>query len=311
VTDPIFSLKTERAPHLEKKQRPTTPSILPQLAMSQMTTFHWSMSEDIVNYQSAGIPGIGLWRRKIEDFGELPTIDFLRHAGMSVSSLSWAGCFTGFQGLSLWDALEDAHSAIELAGKVQADCVVISSGPRAGHTFNHSRNLLVDSLKFLADFAAENNVKLALKPMLPAHAKDWTFLNCIDSTLEALSLCQHPQVKMVFDLFHLRHEPNLIEHIPSIVPEIALVQFSDWKNGSSTNTEGCIPGEGDLPIDSILSRLIDSGYKGFFETQILSDKVWNSDYRPLLSKCQNHFSSLAHQQRRRETSYLIESDLSE
>ena len=43
---------------------------MPRLSMNEMTTLRWSFEEDVQQYRAAGISAIGVWRRKLSDFGE-------------------------------------------------------------------------------------------------------------------------------------------------------------------------------------------------------------------------------------------------
>ena len=63
--------------------------------------------------------------------------------------------------------MDDARQALQLAGAVGAECLVLVSGPRRGHIHSHARRLLVDAVKALAEDAAEQGVALALLPMSP------------------------------------------------------------------------------------------------------------------------------------------------
>ena len=125
-----------------------------RLSMNEITTFSWTFDEDVHEYQEAGYEGIGVWRPKLTDFGEERGIELLAESGLHVSNLLWAGGFTGSEGRSFRDSVEDAIEAIHLAAAMNADCLVVYSGPRAGHTCNHARRLTRRALKELVAVAA-------------------------------------------------------------------------------------------------------------------------------------------------------------
>ena len=126
---------------------------MPRLSMNEMTTYRWSFEQDVQQYCAAGIPAIGVWRRKLSDFGEQRGIELLKESGLAVSNLLWAGGFTGSEGHTFRESVDDAVDAIRLAGAMRANCLVIYSGARAGHTHNHARRLLVSALIELAPLA--------------------------------------------------------------------------------------------------------------------------------------------------------------
>lgn len=109
------------------------------LSMNETTTLRWSFEEDVLAYSAAGIEAIGVWRQKLSDFGEAKGIELLEETGMSVSNLLWAGGFTGNDGRTYRDSVEDAKEAIATAAALGAACLVVNSGGRGGHTANHAR----------------------------------------------------------------------------------------------------------------------------------------------------------------------------
>src|SRR5271167_1707219 len=106
---------------------------MPRISINEMTTYHWSLLEDVIGYQAAGIRSIGVWRRKLCDFGEERGIELLRESGLNVSSFSSAGGFTGSDGQTFREAVDDALDAVRLAADIRAGCLVVVTGGRAGH----------------------------------------------------------------------------------------------------------------------------------------------------------------------------------
>jgi len=93
--------------------------------MSEVTTFRWSFEQDVFNYVAAGYESIGVWRQKLADFGEEAGIDLLAESGLRVSHLLWAGGFTGSDGRTWNEAIDDACQAIRLAGAMNAGCLIV------------------------------------------------------------------------------------------------------------------------------------------------------------------------------------------
>ena len=112
------------------------------VSMNEITTFRWSLEEDVENYQQAGYRAIGLWRQKLTD-GDLDrAIDLVVESGLYVSNLMWAGGFTGSDGRTLAESVDDAAEAIRAAAALRARCLVIYPGGRNNHTYRHAGRLL-------------------------------------------------------------------------------------------------------------------------------------------------------------------------
>ena len=143
-----------------------------QISMNELTTYRWSFEEDVDCFSRAGIDAISVWRQKISDFGDEKGIELISESGLAVSSLLWAGGFTGSDGRSYKESVEDAHEAIQLAARLNASCLIVHSGTRAGHTHNHARRLLTNALKELLPPAESAGVCLAVEPMHVECARD-------------------------------------------------------------------------------------------------------------------------------------------
>ena len=163
-----------------------------RLSMNEMTTYRWSFEEDVAHYAAAGIPAVGVWRQKLSDYGEEKGIELLVESGLAVSSLLWAGGFTGSDGRTFRESLDDAAEAVRLAAQMHAGCVVVYSGSRAGHTHNHAKRLVRDALRELCARPPASSVILAIEPMHAGCAAEWTFLTDINATLELIEAVGHP-----------------------------------------------------------------------------------------------------------------------
>jgi sugar phosphate isomerase/epimerase len=265
----------------------------PRLAVNQVTTFRWSLLQDVIGYQETGVEAIGLWRSKLIDFGEERAVELILDSGLAVSSLSWAGGFTGMCGWSFEESLDDARDALRLARDVGAECLILVSGPRAGHTRNHARRLFVEALQHLAEDAVRLGVKLGVEPMRRRFARNWTFLHTIDDTLCVLDECEAPGVGMIVDTSHLRAEPRLLERIPEIADRVVGVQLNDWRDESTSENDGCLPGDGATPAAEMLRGFLKCGYRGFFEIEAWSDELWRSNYVETLQVCRSKFAAMS------------------
>lgn len=258
---------------------------MPKWSMSEMTTLRWSFQEDVTGYLAAGFGGIGVWRTKLSDFGEERGADLLAETGMRVSSLSYAGGFTGSDGLSFRDAVDDGLDAVRLAAEIGAQCLVVVSGTRCGHTLNHAQRMLCDALREMGDAAAVLGVQIALQPTLRRKVERWSFVNSLDATLEVLNRCGHRHVGMVFDVFHLAREANIAGRLAEILPLVKLVSISDTATCAGPDDDRCLPGRGVLPVAELIAGLDGAGFCGTYEIQIASEQAWKSDYATLLRDC--------------------------
>jgi sugar phosphate isomerase/epimerase len=262
------------------------------LSMNETTTFQWSFEEDVVRYAAEGIPAIGVWRQKLSDCGPVKGRKLLDQHRLKVSHLHWAGGFTGSDGRNFRESLEDAQEALRTAAALGAATLVVYSGARSGHTHSHARRLLFDALKQLAPQADQLGVDLALEPMHPGCAADWTFLTSLDDVLSVIEKFGSPRVKFVFDTYHLGHEENLVARIPQCVPHVAIVQLGDARQPPQGEQNRCRLGEGRLPLREIVAALQAAGYDGYYDVELLGEELESADYHALLEHAKQAFGEL-------------------
>jgi sugar phosphate isomerase/epimerase len=263
-----------------------------QLSMNEMTTYRWSFEEDVEQYLRAGIRGIGVWRQKLSDFGEEKGIELLADSGLQVSNLLWAGGFTGSDGRSLRESIDDAEEAVRLAAQMRAGCLIVYSGGRAGHTHNHARRLVKEALAELAPLAAELHVTLALEPMHLGCAAEWTFLTGLDDTLALLDLVGSPWLKLAFDTYHLGQDQQAVERMDEIASRIAVVHLGDCKRPPLDEQNRSRLGEGAIPLKEIVDALRGAGYDGFYDVELMGEDIEAADYCELLRQSKQAFAEL-------------------
>jgi sugar phosphate isomerase/epimerase len=263
-----------------------------RLSISQTTMVRWSLPEAIEEFRSAGLRNIGVSLDRLRDCGVERAARLLSQAGLHASSLGWVGGFTGAHGHSYDDAVADARAAIRSARDIGADSLIVVPGALCGHIRSHARRLLVEALVELADQATDSQVRLAVQPMHPLFEDEWSFLTSLDDTLDVLSRFNHTHVGMAFGAYHLWQEPRLLERIPEIVPFVASVQLSDWRDPPRCDNDRLLPGDGAIPLAEIIAAFEAAGYRGCYEIEVWSRDLWKREHRSLIRECMLRFAHL-------------------
>jgi len=263
-----------------------------RLAISELTTLRWSLEEDVAQYCATGACGIGVWRPKLADVGDEKGAALLGRSGLTVSSLQWAGGFTGSDGRSFEESLADARLAIQSAEKLKAACLIIHSGARGVHTHSHARRLIHLALAKLLPLAEERGIKLAVEPMNGDCGAEFTFLNCLDETLELIRRCDSAALGIALDTYYWGHCPALLDKLPQLAPHLALVQLADSREPPSAEPNRCQLGEGAVPLAAIVRRLRAAGYDGFFEIELMGEEIEAANYREVLAHSARAYQAL-------------------
>ena len=271
-----------RIPTLAGGLMPT--SWMSRMAVSELSTYRWSFEEDVLRYKEHGFQAIGVWRPKLSDCGEAKGRELLVEQQMKVSSVNWAGGFTGSDGRTFRESIHDALDAIDIAAQLEADCLVVLAGSRSGHTRNHAKRLLAQALQVLAEAAQAVGIQLAVEPMHIGCAHDFTFLTSVPDTLDVISAIGRSNCGIVFDSYHMAQDLNAMDWLPSIVPFIRLVQLGDAKRAPIGEQNRCLLGEGKVPLAALVKTIEQYGYEGYYEVELLGEDVEHYDYSEILSQ---------------------------
>ena len=252
------------------------------ISVSEVTTYLWPFDKDVQTYASYGLSSIGVWRQKLTDYGEEKGAELLAEEGMDVSHLYFAGGFTGYDGGSLQDAIDDAQQALEVAALIQADCLTLYTGSRGGHTYNHAHRLLQLAFDQILPIAEELGVALALEPMDARAATDWTFLTDLEQTLEVVDRRSHPLLKMALDTYHWGGDEKLYSLLPDLVPHLAIVHLGDCTFRPSRDHERCLLGAGNVPLQSMIAALSEHGYDATYDIRLMGEDIEVADEERVL-----------------------------
>jgi sugar phosphate isomerase/epimerase len=236
----------------------------------------------VQQYLEAGYEGIGVWRQKLTDFGEERGLELLTESRLQVSNLLWAGGFTGSDGRRFGESVEDGVEAVHLAAAMDANCLVVYSGSRAGHTYNHARRLTRRAVRELAAVAATCEVTLAIEPVHEGCGGEWSFLHELDDTLAFLDSLETPCVKLVFDTYHLGQGDLPWQQIRDVAPRVGVVHLADSRHAPQGEQNRCLPGEGRVPIREIIEALTAGGFQGFYDVELMGEDVEHLDYAHIL-----------------------------
>ena len=266
-----------------------------RFSANEFTTMRWSFDEDVRNYLQAGFDGIGVWRQKLADFGEEKGAELLADSGLPVTSLFWVGGFTGSDGRSFNESVADALEALQLAHFLGARNLVVHSGPRHGHTRNHSRRLLTDAIRAMLPLAEEFGVRLALEPMPTQCASGWTFLNSLEDARTFVDSMGSDYVRLVLDTYYFGDRPSLLEELESLIPYLAVVHVSDASESPAAEQRRRRIGDGHLPLALLVNTLHAKGFDGEFELELMGEDLEVADYFELIKGERNAFQNLWHQ----------------
>lgn len=268
---------------------------LSRFSINQMTVKQLSLPELADACLELGVPGVGLWRAPVQEYGVEATAKLLRDAGLAVTTLCRGGFFTAIDPAERAEALADNRRAIDEAATLGTDTLVLVSGglPAGSKDLRGARERIADALTELGPYAEAHGVRLAIEPLHPMYASD----RCVVSTLtQALDLAERfpaHQVGVAVDTYHIWWDDNAPAQIARAGAggRIHTFQLADW---TTPLPEGVLNGRGQIGDGSIDMRewkayVEAAGYTGPIEVELFNDGLWARDGREVLAETAARF----------------------
>lgn len=261
-----------------------------RLSLSELTTQRWSFEEDVFEAARRGFDSLGVWRPKIAEFGIEKATELLADQRLGVSSLAWAGGFTGNELRSFDESVSDAFDAVELAATLKAECLIVMAGGRNNHIRGHAMRMLTTALQEVAQVAESLNVKIALEPLHTGCAAEGSFITTIREALEVVGAVDQPSVGIVLDTYHLGLDSTILSWLPDVMKHVRLIQLGDGRKVPMGEANRCLLGDGHVPVAEIIRTAITGGYSGAFELELCGEDIEHLSYQEVLDASQAFFN---------------------
>ncbi|MEM6690106.1 MAG: sugar phosphate isomerase/epimerase family protein [Planctomycetota bacterium] len=262
------------------------------LSVNQLSTLRWTLEEDVVAYREHGFDGIGIYRPKLDEAGIDKAVELLAENEMHVTSLSWAGGFTGSEGIDLELSISDAIAAVRDAATLRASTLLVLAGGRNNHIHSHVRNTLCKSLQEVASAAENYGVNLALEPIHPGCGKEWSFVNDMQAAMEVIEKVDSPNLGLTLDTYHIGMDENWLRWLPEVLPYVRLVQFGDGRHTPLGEMNRCLLGEGCIDLQSFYQKLHELGFDGPIEVELIGEDLEELSYESILKTSHEFFGEM-------------------
>jgi sugar phosphate isomerase/epimerase len=260
---------------------------LSQLCIHTITTKPWNIEEAAKNYSAEGVKGITVWRDALTNRNIRSTGQLLRDHGLNIVSLCRGGFFPHKEKEKRKAALDDNRKAIDEAAELGAPLIVLVCGADPSQSLEDSRKQILDGIEAIIPDVTAAGIKLAIEPLHPMYADTRSAINTLAQANDMASQINSPYIGVAVDVYHLWWDPTLELEIKRCGENNHLFAFHicDWN--SPTNDillDRGLMGDGCIPVNKIRSWVEATGFNGFYEVEIFSDKYWQQDQSQFLKK---------------------------
>jgi sugar phosphate isomerase/epimerase len=259
-----------------------------RVAVHQFSTGNLSLGEELDLATRLGVCGLGLVPAKVETVG-------WDAAGIAIAARSlratstFGGTFFDLTAPDTW-----ARSRAELADVlVQAramaiGCVYVVPGRAGGlpweELFERFRMAIAPSVMQ----ARELGVRLAFEPCAQIRSD----ISFVSQLTDAIDVADATGLGIVVDFAACWMQRGLAKLFAEAGEQIALVQVSDFAIGSLVTPDRRVPGDGDLPLRTLLEQVLAAGYAGPFELEVFGPEVEREGSVPAITRSAERLSEL-------------------
>jgi sugar phosphate isomerase/epimerase len=233
-------------------------SIHPRISVDEECAGYIPFVEEIAFWKELGVTDIGVISPKIEAIGW--GADFVKGTGLRVSNI-------GTEERVL-------NEALDFGAAVGADSVWVTPGSIGSRLWEEAADDFCRRIAPAVARAEELGVALAVEPTNSLRLD----ISFIFTLRDSLTLARMAGTGVVVELACCWYEPGFEELFRNNVDMIRLVQISDFRIGTRSTPDRVAIGDGDIPLERLLGIILDAGYEGMFDLELVGPKIEAEGY---------------------------------
>jgi sugar phosphate isomerase/epimerase len=246
----------------------------PRISLNAISTFEWSLEQDLAFYADTGITNVGVSVAKLERAGWDAAAQRVADAGLRVTNLIGLGPFD-LDAPRSWDRQrERLQRALDTAETVGAECVVFTTGPAGRLTWEEAADALEAALASVVADAWVRGIPFALEHTNSLRVD----VGFVHTLRDVVDLARRLGTGVCMEVNACWAERGLAHTIAADADTFELVQVSDFAVGTLSTPNRLVPGDGDIPLERILSQVLGAGYGGCFDLELIGPRIDEEGY---------------------------------
>jgi sugar phosphate isomerase/epimerase len=263
-----------------------------KLSVHTLTTKPWNLRECVENYSAAGIHGITVWRNVLENQNLRECKQILDDHGMIVTGIARGGFFPSVDEKKRLQAIDENLTAIEECAAIGAPVLVLVCGADENQPLEKSRDQIKEGIEKILPTAKAAGVKLAIEPLHPMYADNRSAINTIKQANDMTEAINSGFLGVAIDVYHLWWDDTLEQEINRCGKNGKIYAFHvcDW-NVPTANflTDRGLMGDGCINVPQIRNWIEETGFQGYNEVEVFSDKYWAMNQNEYLEKIKDAY----------------------
>jgi sugar phosphate isomerase/epimerase len=229
------------------------------------------LEQDAATWRALGARRIGVTVAKLDAAGWEPGIAAVRATGLKVATMTHTFMVDWpLDQRSRWEEgrakLMRTLGAAETLG---AETVYMTTGGRGALDWEGAAQAFTEAVAPCAAEARSRGLRLLIETAPTLYAD----IHMAHTLRDTVKLAKQAGIGVCMDVFACWTESDLVDSIREAAPLTHLVQVSDYVPGDRSYPCRAVPGDGAIPLAAILRTILDCGYAGAFDLELIGPRI--------------------------------------
>ena len=245
--------------------------------MNSICSYGQPLTDDLALWRDLGVDHVALILPKIEELGWSESRARVTDAGLRVSTIFGPTYRPLDADPALgWRAEDQAGTdqTLELAAAIGAGSVYICTGAATSMAWDDAAEAFCEFLAPSVTLADSLGVPLLLEPTNPMRI-DVSF---VFWQRDAMDLARQAGTKVMLDFQSCWYERGLEQVVRDNIDLVGVAQLSDYVVGTAQTGNRVVPGDGDIPLERLVTMALDAGFEGTFDLEVMGPRIEEEGY---------------------------------
>jgi sugar phosphate isomerase/epimerase len=215
-----------------------------------------------------GARGISPDLEQVNAIGAAAARRLFGDAGLEIATLTHrAFAFSG--PAEMVAARERLARTIDIAAEIGARSIIMTTGGRGDLPWRDAAQRFAEGVAPCAELAREAGISLGIEPTSHLYAD----VSIAHRLSDCLQIARTAGISVMIDLFACWFDADIDAALADGAASAALVQVSDYCYGDRGLPCRAVPGDGVIPLASMIPAIVTSGFRGYFDLEIIGPRL--------------------------------------
>lgn len=261
----------------------------PRVNLHQVAFMDVSTAEFIEHCRAIGVGNMTLVTPKLmQPGGQEEALTALARGGTRAAVVNHPLAMGSNLALDRGEASASLLEAIDIAAALAAPHIYLVSGGRGHLSWDAAAAKFAEIVAPCLALARDKGVTLLVETAGSLNV-DMHMAHTLDDTIR---LAEIAGIGVCIELHACWFEGGIKEKFARAMPLTGLVQVSDYVSGDRSTPCRAVPGDGMIPLESLLSDILELGYQGVFDLELVGPRIAAEGARPASIRAAERLSEI-------------------